>query len=125
MSLDVWLTGKWEEEPCRCPHCDHEHVRLARKEFYSSNITHNLVRIAIEAGIYNALWRPEEIGITKAAQLIPILEAGLECLWADPARFKVFDAANGWGTYEQFTPWLSGYLSACKEWPHADVNASR
>ena len=33
---------------------------------YSANITHNLGKMAEEAGIYKHLWRPEEIGITKA-----------------------------------------------------------
>jgi len=37
---------------------------------FEANITHNLNRMAQAAGIYEALWCPDEIGITKAAQLI-------------------------------------------------------
>lgn len=49
MSLDVYLTATRPTEVC------------------ALNITHNLGRMAKEAGIYQHLWRPEEIGVTKAA----------------------------------------------------------
>lgn len=37
---------------------------------YERNMTHNLANMAAAAGVYEALWRPEEIGITKAIDLI-------------------------------------------------------
>jgi hypothetical protein len=39
--------------------------------------------------------------------------------------FKMHDAPNGWGTYEQFLPWLEEYLRACEENPDAIVMVSR
>jgi len=74
------------------------------KEVYSSNITHNLGKMAEAAGIYKALWRPEEIGITRARELIPLLTPALKTLEARPERFKEFDSPNGWGMYEHFVP---------------------
>lgn len=92
---------------------------------FSANITHNLGRMAEEAGIYKALWRPEEIGITKASQLIEPLTNGLEAMRADPSRFKAFNAKNGWGLYEHFVPWIEIYLEACKDNPDAEVMVDR
>jgi hypothetical protein len=36
------------------------------RELYWFNITHNLNKMARKAGLYQCLWRPEEIGITTA-----------------------------------------------------------
>jgi hypothetical protein len=92
---------------------------------YDANITHNLNRMAAAAGIYEHLWTPDEIGVTRANQLIEPLRAGLALMRSDPARFKTFDASNGWGTYEQFIPWIQSYLDACERYPDAEVSASR
>ena len=107
MSLDVYLTA------------------VRPTEVYSRNITHNLNKMAMEAGIFEALWRPEEIGIVRADQLIEPLTVGLEKLKADPEYYQKFNAPNGWGMYEHFVPFVEDYLQACKENPDAEVNVSR
>ena len=107
MSLDVYLTA------------------VRPTTVYSSNITHNLGRMAKEAGIYEHLWRPEEIGVTKAEQLIEPLKAGLTLLMSDPDRFKAFNAENGWGLYEHFVPFVRAYIGACEENPDATIEVSR
>lgn len=94
-------------------------------EVYTANITHNLGRMADAAGIYMAVWRPEEIGIQIAAQLIEPLTAGLELLKSDPERFKAYDAPNGWGVYKHLVKFVEDYLAACKENPGATVRACR
>jgi len=149
MSLDVYLTtpelvkressgifvrengvtkeisrAEWDErnpgyEPCVAV-CAEE-----TNEVYSANITHNLVAMAEEAGIYEHLWLPDEIGITKAAQLVEPLRAGLALMKADPPRFEKHNAKNGWGLYEHFVPWVENYLAACEKNPTADVSVSR
>lgn len=125
VSLDVWLKGSATEVECSCPHCDHEHTRIIHEEFYSGNITHNLNKMADAAGIYQALWRPEELGITQAKDLVPIIEEGLSKLKADPEHYKQFNASNGWGMYEHFVPFVEEYLEACKEHPEATVKVWR
>jgi hypothetical protein len=107
MSLDAYLTA------------------IRPTTIYSSNITHNLGKMAAEAGIYDCLWRPETIGISKAEQLIEPLERGLAELTARPDHYKQFDAANGWGIYPHFVEFVEKYLEACKENPDATVEASR
>lgn len=125
MSLDVYLTGATTEVTCECARCCNEHMRVETEEFYDSNITHNLGAMANEAGIYKHLWRPEEIGITKARQLIEPLRAGLKLMQNDPPRFEKHNAKNGWGLYEHFVPWVTKYLNACEQWPDANVRVSR
>ncbi len=92
---------------------------------YSANITHNLGAMANAAGIYRHLWRPEEVGVTKARQLIEPLTRGLAALRADPAKFEVFNAPNGWGVYKHFVPFVEQYLNSCMENPDADVSVSQ
>ena len=116
MSLDVYLTKKaW--------------VGFGRtgeeEELYSGNITHNLGTMADEAGIYYAMWRPEEIGKTKAEDIIELLEKGLDDLKSRPEHFKKFDSPNGWGMYKHFVPFVEEYLDACKKYPTAIINVSR
>ena len=123
MSLDVYLTRP--QQPRDCPHCDGTGKVDDTDECFQANITHNLGRMAGEAGIYEACWRPEEIGVTKAAQLVPLLRAGLAQLKERPEHFSTFNAPNGWGLYEHFVPWVEKYLAACEEYPDADVQASR
>ena len=94
-------------------------------EVYSRNITHNLGTMAHEAGVYTACWRPEEMGATKAAQLVAPLRAGLAALRADPERFKAFNPENGWGDYGGLVAFVAEYLAACEQYPDADISVSR
>lgn len=89
------------------------------------NITHNLNTMAEAAGLYEVLWRPDEIGLTKAKELIPRLSAGLVTLQREPDRFKALNPKNGWGTYENLVEFVEAYLNAAKEHPEATVQVSR
>jgi len=94
-------------------------------DLYWGNITHNLGKMAGKAGIYKALWRPEEIDATKASDIIPLLEKGLADLKARPEYFKKFDSPNGWGLYIHFVPFVEEVLNACKQYPEAKIDVSR
>ena len=89
---------------------------------FSSNITHNLNKMAQAAGIYKHLWHPEDIGITKARDLIEPLRAGAKDLMERPSHFELFNASNGWGLYIHFLPFVARILKACIEHPDADVS---
>lgn len=99
-------------------------VEVRPTEVFSANITSNLGEMAAKAGIYKALWRPDEIGAEKAEDIIPILEKGIAKMKAAPNRFKKYDARNGWGTYDVFLPWVEKVLEACKENPTSDISVS-
>jgi hypothetical protein len=121
MSLDVYLKGP--ENAVVCSHCDSTYTE--RETLYEANITHNLGMMARKAHLYLALWRPDEQGITVAAQLIPLLEDGLKQLEERPDFFKSFNPSNGWGNYDGLVNFTRKYLDACKQNPDAIVVVSR
>lgn len=92
---------------------------------YSANITHNLNRMAEAAGIYQHLWRPDELGVKEARELIAPLREGVARLKAEPDRFRALEPENRWGTYEDFVPWVEDYLAACEAHPGAAVRVWR
>jgi hypothetical protein len=107
MSLDVYL------------------IENVPRIMYSANITHNLNKMANSAGIYKHLWRPDELGITKASELIEPLEQGLALLRSDPTKFKLLNPINGWGSYEGLVRFVETYLEQCREHPDSLVEVSR
>lgn len=121
MSLDITLyQGK---ETVECPHCWQKRERDV--EVFSTNITHNLNKMADEAGIYYFLWRPDEIGATLAKHVTTPIKEGLERLKARPDYFKQFDTENEWGTYKDFIPWLEQLVIALDKNPEATIHISR
>jgi hypothetical protein len=149
MSLDVYLRGKAKINPSRSAifireggqtreisreewdlrHPDREPVTLKLNEetdiVYHANITHNLGAMAKAASLYHALWRPDEMGITKARQLIPLLQAGLNLLVSDPEEYQALNPKNGWGDYEGLVKFVQDYLNACVQNPNTLVEVSR
>lgn len=110
------------------------YFRATRKvEVGSFNYTHNLGKMAGEVKyghslhdtLYYLLWRPEEIDITQAGQMIPHLEKSIEILENMPAFFKTFNPPNKWGDYDTFLGFCKEVLKCCKENPDAEVEASR
>ena len=107
MSLDVHLQSP-ETEEC----------------LYWRNITHNLNSMAKEAGIYHHLWRPEELGILRAVELIDPLREGLHQLKSFPSKFKALNPENGWGSYEGLVEFVENYLNACYKYSDALIDVS-
>jgi hypothetical protein len=98
---------------------DYEEAKLS-----SLNITHNLSEMAREVKLYEVLWSPEEIGITTASQMIPLLEKEIIELEADPNKYKAFNPPNGYGSYENFVSFCKSVLGKCHEYPDAVIEAS-
>ena len=113
MSLDVYLSTP------ACPTCGRN------DELFHANITHNLSEMAGELGIYPALWCPEAVNVTCAADLIVPLTAAIEKMQADPEHWQSYDSPNGWGLAVNFLPWLVRYRAACLEHPKSVVTANR
>ena len=95
-----------------------------KTEVFHANITHNLNRMADEAGIYYHIWQPERAEIERAEQLIQPLTWGVEQMKVDPDRFTALNPKNGWGSYDDFVPWLERLIKACKQYPDAKVTVS-
>lgn len=115
ISREEWDARYPNREPVVCP------VRETDTVFHA-NLTHNLAKMAKEAGLYTVCWHPEDLGFNKAAQLIPLLTEGLTRLVTESSHFHTFNPANGWGNYDRFVLWLIDYLAACKRYPDADVS---
>lgn len=140
MSLDVTLYRNYHVS------YDNGKTLEPQREFlYTSNITHNLGKMAAEAGLYEALWRPyqlkpgynipeddhdaeyeyEEANPVRAHEIIDIIEKGLEDMKARPKHYEKFNSSNGWGMYHNFVPWIEEYLKALKEFPETQVVCDR
>lgn len=99
---------------------DFEEAKLS-----SLNITHNLNNMAKGVGLYEVLWKPEEIGITTASQMITPLEEGLDELVANPDKYKAFNPPNGWGDYDIFIDFCKLALRDCREYPDVTIEVGR
>lgn len=116
------IRAEWDE---RFPGCEPVVATGERGYIYNGNITHNLSRMAEAAGIYDCLWQPETIGITKASELVEPLTFGLKALKDDPEYFKRLNPENRWGTYEGLVRFVAEYLDACKANPTCAVRVWR
>lgn len=98
-----------------------------RTRVFDYNITHNLAKMARAAGLYEAMWRPDEMPewIDRAAQLIPYLEAGIAKLKAERESMLPLNPENGWGDYDGLLKCAEAYLEACKANPGALPVVSR
>jgi len=91
-----------------------------------SSSSHQLVyerRIMIEsktiaalAEIYDHLFCPEKLKISKASQLIKPLTLGLFKIKSDPDYYGAFYG------YEDFLSFLEEYLNACIKYPDATIH---
>jgi len=117
MSLDIW--GRIPTENIECPNCGHKHTLF--KKVFDFNITHNLKKMAGAAGCA-ILWDAWDI---RAWELITPLRTAITNLENNPKDFDKFSAPNGWGTREQFVPWLKQLLEKCEEFPQAIINISK
>ena len=92
---------------------------------YSVNITHNLNKMAQQVGLYEVLWRPEEIDITFASQMILPLEKGIKELEAYPEKYKTLNPPDGLGSYDDFVAFCKSVLLRCRKYPDAVIEAGK
>lgn len=119
MSLDVYLIRK--------KFVTYDMVTFTEEEevLYEANITHNLNKMAEAVGLYEYLWRPDEIDITQACQLIEPLTIGLKKLREEELYLQTLNPSNGWGNYYGLVEFVRLYLDACKEFPSAEIKIWR
>jgi len=140
MSLDVTLYRNYHVS-----YDEGKTLEPQREFLYSSNITHNLGKMADAAGLYEALWRPyqlkegydipednykaeweyEDANPVRAYEISPIIEKGLEDMKKRPKHYEKFNSSNGWGMYHDFVPWIEQYLEALKKYPESFVECDR
>lgn len=125
MSLDVCLLKELRPHDFDDMNYDEQSQFYCDSEIYSGNVTHNLNKMADAAGIYEYLWRPDEINVTQAHELIEPLSRALGDLYARREHYEQFSPANGWGTWSGFVEFVRLYLEACIDSPDAYIEVSR
>lgn len=125
MSLDVYLNSKPKKVRLTCSECGRPHTVEKSENLFQQNITHNLGEMAQHAGLYEYLWRPGDVNIHRAADLIEPLQNGLYELESFPETYMKYNPSNGWGTYYNLVDFVKKYLSACCEFPGALVEVNR
>lgn len=94
-------------------------------DVWDTNITHNLTEMADAANLYKVMWRPQEIGVSKASEAIPFLLDGIEKLINNRESLEELNPSNGWGSYEGLLNCTTEYLYVCKKHPSARIEVSR
>jgi len=118
ISLEEWKKRNKDREPAI--------AQVSSDHAWQGNITHNLAEMASKSPfLYEALWKPEGIGVSKAKEVEPFLVKGLQDLKNDPEKFKHHNPKNGWGSYEVLVEFVEEYLNACIENPEAEIEISR
>ena len=103
---------------------------IYKKEVFDYNITHNLNTMAMKVVVlnhtlYEYLWRPGELKLEKANQLIEPLKIGLLELKNNPEKYKQFNPPNGWGKYENLVEFVQEYLKHCILFPDSIIDVNR
>ncbi len=101
MSLSIYVEYK------TCPHCGR-----SDDQQYDLNITHNLGKMAEEAGIYKVMWLDKP---STTQEILPVLVDGYLKLKNDPDKFKKFNPDNGWGSYEALVEFVEKFMKACAQ----------
>jgi hypothetical protein len=101
------------------------HAYKTSETLFEAKITSNLSAIADAVGLHKALWCPDEIGVTRAWQLIQILDYGLKKLVSRKGELKQLEPSNGWGSCEQLIEVAQEYLDACTRFPESTIEVSR
>lgn len=87
----------------------------------SLNIGNDFSPLAKKAGIYTHIWKPEELEIANAKDLIEPLSEGLKKLKENPMEYTKLGLEGGFVPWRGFVIFVEEYLKACVEWPKAKI----
>lgn len=118
MSLDIFV----EYPPCE--HCGSDGHRINDVLDYGEegrlNCTHNLRKMWLLAGCYEALYCSEGV---KAASLLPTLRQALAHMQDNPKEYLPLNPPNGWGSYEGAVKFLGRVIATLARHPNALVRS--
>jgi len=132
MSFNVHLEGK------ACEHCG----RGDGDAWSWDGMTYNLAPMFHRAGFYEAMKNEtggtgtlDEVclgrgckrldrGPMTGAELAPLVRAGLEDMFANPAGYEALAPSNGWGDFAGAVEFTRQLLEACEGHPKAIVRFS-
>jgi hypothetical protein len=93
--------------------------------FFRKSVTHNLVPMAKACGCYTYVWRPEEVGIHFAYQMLHMLRSAIKYASSNPKILSEHNPYNDWGNYDVFLMFLQDYLKGCERYPATRIHISR
>lgn len=85
-------------------------------------ITHNLNEMAIALGVYEIIWKPDEVFPNqdiKPSMVVDKLEEAYQDLKNNKNKYSQFNPKNGWGDYEALSYFIDRYINICKK--HKDT----
>ena len=88
----------------------------------SRNITHNVSRMWVKAGIYEDIYNSEG---KKASEIVKNLKRGYAEMKHDKQGYSKLNPENGWGSYERALEFLKGLIEDCEEHPDAIIDISK
>jgi hypothetical protein len=91
---------------------------------WEGNITHNLGKMADRAGMYEAIWRPDELGY-DAHDVLDDVRDGLHHMLTFREDHESLNPENGWGDYEALARFAFEYALALSKYPTAEIDVSR
>ncbi len=84
----------------------------------SYNYTYNTSPMLYDVGID---WK--ELTGKPLSEVVPILQAGLEKLKANPEKYEAMNPENGWGSYEGLVAKLTQIIEEYKQYPKAELGS--
>jgi hypothetical protein len=131
MSLDIYLVDNKKRLICQecdkkinnkkyqyCPWCGEK----ISSEVHSQNITHNVNKMWMNAGCYDALYNSEG---KKAKTISKILFKAIINMEENKEKYEKLNSPNGWGLYIDALPWLKELYSACMQYPDSIICVSK
>ena len=88
--------------------------------FEVGNITYNVSRMVLEACGVTYRW----FDGMECAKALPILHFAWRNLKRNPPHFRRFEPDNGWGTYEQFMPYMTRFYAMARLHPTGIIRVS-
>lgn len=88
--------------------------------FEVGNMTYNVAPMVVEASGVSFSWYD---GIS-CAKALPLLRRTWQQMKRDPETYKRLEAWNGWGTYDQFMPYLTRLYAMVRLHPTGVIEVS-
>lgn len=113
MSLDIW---------CRA-NIDVGNPNLTVVEVGKTfNYTHNVSRMWIESGCYEALYESEG---KLVEEILPTLRKALQDMQDNPSKYIPLNPKNKFGTYEGAKKFLVNVIEEFSKYPKANIAISK
>ncbi len=98
------------------------HIPAGSRDVFDSE-SHEMVNRDIT--LYEAFWRPEEVGIYCGSDLLPHTQEALIYALDNEGDLRQYLPENGWGTYEDLIKAIREMGKHCMMFPHARLESDR